>query len=113
MDEEPHVEQEPRAGSRWYGWQTLTVDGAALVLGLAGAGLGSADGAGLALGGYLLGAPTVHLVHDRAGVGLASLGLRIGAPLVGVGVAAASADCDTGHDFCGLGEAILGSRSVP
>jgi hypothetical protein len=77
---------------RWYGWQTLTLDGAALGLGLSGAHLFERHAAaGVTLGaagvlGYSLSAPLVHWAHGRAGAAGASLALRVGLPLLSVGV---------------------------
>ena len=93
---------------RWYGWQTLATDGAALTSIVLGVTQRDGDPLlALGLGGYLLGAPTVHLVHDRVGTGLASLGLRVGAPLTGMMLGAAATDCSNAsddHDFAGCGE---------
>jgi hypothetical protein len=73
--------------TRWYGWQTLAVDGAALATALIAIPVGGrAEGAAEVLGAsaaatYLLGAPIVHGVQREPGRGLASLGLRVGLPL--------------------------------
>ena len=73
---------------RWYGDQSLVVDGTAVgvtligggvVLGTAGDITGLVVGAGtIGLGGltYLIGSPIVHLAHGRGGIAGASLGLR-------------------------------------
>ena len=78
----PHSSEE--APSRWYGWQTLATDGAAI--GLITASLVTADNRGGrspssalawgALGVYGLGAPVMHFVHENPGRGLASFGMR-------------------------------------
>jgi hypothetical protein len=43
----------------------------------------------LALATYLIGPPMVHLLHDRGTTALASLGLRVGLPVVGAFIGAA------------------------
>lgn len=91
----------------WYGWRTGLVDAAAVGLMVAG---GFSDGAVVAAGvaTYAFVPPVVHAVH-RNGVGMmASLGLRIGAPISGALVGALAADCLTGEESCGLGHVISG-----
>ena len=101
LDVPPTAEQSPTQ-SRWYGYQTLATDGAALAFGGLSAGT---DGrtpreifGTLALGSYLAGAPIVHLSNGHPLKALASLGLRaaapVGAGLVGgiIGAAAATND---------------------
>src|SRR5688572_7414027 len=105
-------EEKPRK-SRWYGWQTLATDGAALTAILLSASADQDGGAlvGLGLAAYALGGPIVHMAHDRAGVGVGSLGMRIGAPLVGAAIGAEAANCPDRPDremFCGMGEIALG-----
>lgn len=67
-----HAKRPPEA--RWYGWQNLIADGAALVTApfapLAGFGL------------YVTGGPVVHLAHGEGVHAAGSLGLRLGAPVV-------------------------------
>jgi hypothetical protein len=108
----PEEEEEPRK-SRWYGWQTLTTDGAALTLVVLSATQDQDAGPLLALGlgAYAAGGPIVHWAHGRAGVGFGSLGIRIGAPIVGVAIGSAMADCPEREDrgsWCGAGEMALG-----
>jgi hypothetical protein len=84
----------PPAGA-WYGWQTLMIDGASVGLTalLATQSQGSAAGVALA-GGYLAGAPIVHLSHhNTAGAGkslLLRLAVPLGVGLVGLGVGLAT-----------------------
>lgn len=98
----------------WYGWQTLTVDGAALLLlvvgGLAADGPGNAgeELAILAMGTYALGGPIVHFAHANGLQGLGSLGLRVVTPVVFGLVGYAVEDCSGGGEFCGLGGLVLG-----
>jgi hypothetical protein len=87
----PLTERRERA-RRWYGWQTLTFDAAALGVGVTGVSLHEAHpGAGVVLGatgllGYSLSGPVVHWAHARPGAAGASLALRLGLPLLTVGV---------------------------
>ncbi|HSO40490.1 MAG TPA: hypothetical protein VLT33_48520 [Labilithrix sp.] len=101
-----------RTHTHWYGWQTLLVDGASLLVLPAVAMTSDSAGGGLLLvagGGYLLGGPIVHLAHGEVARAFASLGLRAGLPLVGgfVGVAAAKENCR--GELCGLGGAFVGA----
>ena len=68
--------------SEWYGWQTLTVDGASLATTFSGAVTPALAVVGL--GGLVLGAPIVHLAHERPVAALGSLGLRTLLPLAGM-----------------------------
>lgn len=99
----------------WYGWQTLTVDGAALLLATLGLAASAGDqGSGgdgtltLATGLFLLGGPVVHFAHENVTQGFASLGLRVATPvlfaLVGYGVQKSSC----GGNLCGLGGLVYG-----
>lgn len=77
----------PPAQTHWYGWQTLVVDAASVSLGSLGAAIGLgkpvADVAfALGIGGYVAGVPAVHALHQRTGMGAASFGVRLGAPIV-------------------------------
>jgi hypothetical protein len=96
-------------GSRWYGWQTLAVDGGTLALLLTA---GAADSEPLVWGGvstYLAGPMVVHLAHCRPIRGLGSLALRAGLPVAGVVIAK-----DIGGpcgDFGCLGEAAVGAAA--
>lgn len=77
---------------RWYGWQTLALDGAAIGLAFGGARVADEHaGLGIALGGsgvllYALSAPTIHWVHRRPFAAGTSLALRVALPLVSTGV---------------------------
>lgn len=123
----PQERREPPQEERhWYGWQALAVDGAAAALGLGGLALLSSDDsqgyeererlAGLmALGGavaYGVGAPAIHLLHQRPWQALGSLGLRAGLPVLGgaVGLGAATCPPATGdYGNCGLPELLMGA----
>lgn len=90
--------------SRWYGWQVLLADVVGGTLSIAGA---IENESGLVIAGgavQLIGPPTIHWLHGRVGVGFASLGLRVGGPLVG-GLAAAGIQVAAGYniDWIGVG----------
>jgi hypothetical protein len=68
---------------RWYGWQTLAVDAAALATALTGYAANDWSGnipGTIGILGYLFGPPIVHWVHGHAGRGAADLGLRFLGP---------------------------------
>jgi hypothetical protein len=101
--------------SEWYGWQILTTDGVALTfLVLGAAASNSARGSSgelfalSSLGTYVAGGPIIHALHGNWGRSAASLGLRVGAPIVGGLVGATMEDC-SGGDFCGLAGGLVGA----
>ncbi len=79
-------------GPRWYGWQTLSVDGIALGVTLTGWATVSASTPGssplgsvvlgVGLTGYALGPPLVHLAHGRWVTALVDAGIRLTAPII-------------------------------
>jgi len=77
---------------RWYGWETLSLDAAAIGLGVMsfstfdGKGTGGALVGSGALSTYAFGAPAVHLLRDQPSKAMVSLGLRVGLPVLAVGV---------------------------
>ena len=103
----------------WYGLPTLVIDVAALGVFVGGvlAADHHSDASGplvlAGLGGYVVGGPIVHLTQHRVGMMFASLGLRVGAPLAGMGFGAIvggvyySSTCHT--DGCGLVGMALGA----
>jgi hypothetical protein len=114
------VEGDQRSRSVWYGWQTLTVDGAAGALIALGTVIArnDSDNAGSAFSTvgfltYLGGAPVIHGFHGRPGIMLADFGVRIAAPIVGAVVGNELADCSSGDinqlgcDLTGAGLGIL------
>lgn len=93
--------------SKWYGWQNLTADGAALTIFILAAG--QRDGEALLWSGlatYALAGPIIHFAHENVGGGFASLGLRVGAPLGGM-LLGCAADDSKGMFGC-IGGAALG-----
>ena len=105
----------PEPQTHWYGWQTLATDGAAVTLFIAGASADSGAVAVLGVGTYVLGGPVVHWTHDGGWRGWASLGIRVGGPvLVGLGGFALGSGCE-GEDaeVCpAVGAALFGSLGL-
>lgn len=85
---------------RWYGGQTLAVDGIMLTSGLLLGSSGLAPLAGISILGYFAGGPMVHGAHDRGWAALGSFGLRLGGPLAGVAIAGAIAPGAAGGLGC-------------
>jgi hypothetical protein len=102
----PTVEASAEPATRWYGWQILAIDAAAL--GVAAASDG--EGAELALTSLVLSGPLVHAFHGHGGRALGSLGLRLGAPIAGAYAMAAMCEAGGGgdDDWGCLGEIVLG-----
>jgi hypothetical protein len=104
----------PKMRERWYGWQSLSTDGASLLL-LVAAGAAS-DSKGKAsdimaygaVGGYLLGGPATHLLHDSPSRGAGSLGLRLGLPIAFGFIGSSLERCSEDFDLCGVPGAIVG-----
>ena len=65
---------------RWYGWQPLLIDGAAIPLMVAGVVTDSALAGYPGVVLYCLGGPVVHTVHGLPNKAIVSLALRIGMP---------------------------------
>jgi len=108
------AEQSPE--QRWYGYQTLLADGGALAIAIAAAATNDrSTGQGIlvaAAAAYAIGGPIVHLAHARGGASLASLGVRVGAPLagalLGMGLAALAPDDDGDEYVIGTALGLLG-----
>jgi hypothetical protein len=109
-DDEParRAHQEPER--RWYGWQIILTDGAALAsLAAFSDGNGWAD---LALALYLGGGPVVHLAHQNPAQAGGSLGLRVLAPLGGalMGFLLSTIEnpnCDCSQGLVGVGGGLV------
>jgi hypothetical protein len=84
---------------RWYGWQILLTDGAAVAsVAASGQGVGwSAVSSAL----YLGGGPVVHFVHGNVAKGFGSLGIRVGIPLGGALLGGAIGLVAWGSNGCG------------
>lgn len=103
----------PDARSRWYGWQILGTDAAAvLLLMAAGAGNEKANHtewlAIPAAGSYVFGGPIVHSAHGNPGRAGISLGMRVGLPLLGILVGGLGDTCSSAEDNCIRASAALG-----
>jgi hypothetical protein len=97
----------PRPKERWYGWQTLLADGAAISIGVAAI---AADTPGLFAGSavaYLLAPPMIHLHHARGGAAGGSLGLRLGGPLLGAVIGGGS--CEESSGACASWGLVVGA----
>jgi hypothetical protein len=66
----------------WYGWQTLIADGATLALWIGGSAANSSAITDIGTATYLAGPPVLHFVHRKVGIGFASFGIRLAAPVV-------------------------------
>lgn len=98
--------EQPETRTIWYGWQTLIVDA-----GVVGATLVTKN-PGVAVGGLTLGAPIVHWAHGNVGRGFASLGIRVGTPLLTTFGVVALAMGSGSRMGPGLGEFGLGLGAV-
>ena len=68
----------------WYGWQTMTVDAAAVGTIALGVKVGSTPLALSGVGGLVLGAPVLHAMHGNWGNAGLSLSSRVLLPLAGL-----------------------------
>jgi hypothetical protein len=96
--------------TRWYGWQILMTDGAALTLFVLAAADPENEEAWITAGATTayLGGPLVHAGHGNWGRAAGSLGLRVGAPFLTALIGSSMEDCSSNDDFCGLAGAVLG-----
>jgi hypothetical protein len=97
----------PPRSERWYGYQTLLLDVVPLVAMPVGivSTVHEAKGdnnpivgvtvVGLGATSYLFGAPIVHWAHGRVAIGFLSLGIRILAPIAGLGLGAVGSEIAT------------------
>jgi hypothetical protein len=100
----------------WYGWQSLSADGAALILLIAASAASDQRNklpdifAYGSVGMYLLGGPSTHLMHDSPGRALGSLAMRAGLPFAFGGIGSQLEDCsgEQDYDLCGIAGALLG-----
>lgn len=98
-----------RSESYWYGWQTLSSDGASLAVVTLGAVTGASVVTWAGVGGVVLGAPIVHVANGRGGMGALSLTLRVVLPLVvgGIGYAAAGSCHEDPNSHALFGDCFL------
>lgn len=92
---------------RWYGWQTLLSDGLVISAFILAENLDGEEphpAAGplftVSILGYFVAPAGLHLAHDNGLLGAASLGMRIGLPLLGMSVGAALSEDRGGEDTC-------------
>jgi hypothetical protein len=90
----PPSEAGNEAHTRWYGWQTMVADAATVAAEIAvdhtlivlpgeqKHGPTTQNGGYVFAAGYLAASPVIHLLHGHPKKSLASLGLRLGAPLL-------------------------------
>lgn len=92
---------------RWYGWQTLIVDGALSLALIAVAARSDSENTGPWLTGisvpYCAGPPIIHLAHGHGGKAALSLAMRVVGPLLIAGAVSQ-------HE---AGLALLGGFSIP
>ena len=118
------ADERPLPRRKWYGWQTLTADGASFAALTVAAVLSdraargsdekgvSSNAKGLVwfgLLGYELAPGIVHFLHRNPGRGFASMGLRLGMPLAGffLGASAASSCSSLACEESGAGLGVL------
>jgi hypothetical protein len=110
-----YLADEARPTRRWYGWQTLIVDGAASValLTLASQSRSSNDGwLAPVTGTYLLASPIIHVAHGHPGKALLSLGIRgVGPLLIAAAFASGSSSGELGTVNGPL--LVLGVLAIP
>ncbi len=115
----PHATEIESAKRRvWYGWQTLTADGVALIL---ASTAGSSDSSPASLGVaslavYALGGPVIHAANGSVGKMGLSLAMRVGAPLLlGAGsyyAAGGGSGGDWGPALIAIGGAVVGTAGA-
>jgi hypothetical protein len=89
------AEEAAQTKTTWYGWQTLIADGGAVAATLV------TGNAVVFAGGITLGAPIVHWAHGNVLNGFASLGVRVGAPVLTTFAAALllnGSETSSGHE---------------
>lgn len=98
----------PVGPSVWYGYQTLIGDAVSLAL-LFNTNGSSQGTSTMGFVGYVFAGPAIHLVHQEGWSALGSLGMRVGFPLVGVGVGVAMGDNSFGSAIVAALLALSGS----
>jgi len=111
LRQQPREEIAPAPEWRWYGWQTLTSDGASLATLMTALYLGDSKVlAPASLVGLGFGAPVVHAWHGKPLKALGSVALRIGLPATGILIGFSAARRPPGGDYGNTGalEGIVG-----
>jgi hypothetical protein len=85
----------------WYGYQILIGDAAAVGMFALGSEKSSRDWLALSTGTYFLSAPVIHVLHGNSGRALGSLGLRLGAVLLGTALYVGQEGCFTDSEYHG------------
>jgi hypothetical protein len=93
----------------WYGWQTLVVDGAGILVGVLGASNGSPEVTVLSSLNYSFGAPIVHAAHGEGIRALASIGVRTALPGAFGLLGYALSDNNSSQDSAIFGGVVLGA----
>jgi hypothetical protein len=111
----------PKPERRWYGWQTLATDGAAIALLVGTASAAAAadlsegplltTGYTLGLVTYALGGPIVHFSHGNTWRGLASFGIRVPVPLLVI-AASYEIECSGSGGACGEYTVLFGASAI-
>jgi hypothetical protein len=119
--DDAELRADPAEKPLWYGWQTLALDGGLIVGGIVALhfAIDSDTRTGVVetlawtpAVAYVVGGPTIHLIHKEPWRALGSLGLRTGLPALGgamgVGVFATCPPPGGEYGNCGLGEFVVG-----
>lgn len=85
------IDRRARVERRWYGWQTLATDGAAILLVFAAIERQSAELASIGVGTYAFGGPIVHASRGHEGKAVGSFALRVGPPVAALLLALSTA----------------------
>jgi len=106
------ADRRPPPPERWYGWQTLTADGAAVLLVAVSGMTGAPALVGVAFAGFALVPPAIHVVHHNVGQGFLDLGARAILPIVAAKLAHRRDVCKPGgdRDDCDLG--VVGAAAL-
>lgn len=119
-DERPPDLDQPASGPRWYGWQTLMVDGISIAWVGASGVLELPALTVASIGMWLLGSPIVHLVNGNGGGAAMSFAIRLGsglAAVLGLALALANAldeseDRSEGAVTAGLAISLTGAAGM-
>jgi hypothetical protein len=111
----PAAARAEEAPPRWYGWEILLVDAAALGVMIAAGRADSDAVAWVGFGAYAAGGPLLHAIHGNGGRAATSGVLRVGLPLT-LGLLASAACDGDGEEFLGclgpVGGAMLGGAAI-
>jgi hypothetical protein len=91
------------SNTRWYGWQTLILDGMSFATFAVSEATQTDGGVSLALLSYLIGPAIVHAGHQQWGASGASVALRLVLPLAGLISGMMATPACSGSNPCGAG----------